>query len=654
MGVVPDDDNRDGIALTGETETLPEYIKGTPPSIERLRRRFDEARAGGDYRAQRKKARAYYDGPGQLDGIRDELRRRGQPLIYTNRIRPAVNGVLGVLEAGRRDPRAIPRNPGPKQDNPNAQGGDDDAADVCTKTLRYINDEAKFNDTQMDVADNFFVEGCGAVIVEMVDDKVVPTQIRWEEFYWDKYARRANLKDARFMGIAKWKDAAEITETWRVRIDDIGDPMRPQDAGIFSDGFEDRGDENSGWVDSRRRRCMLVEEYAIEDGEWKRIVYIAAGVLEYGPSPYLDDKRRPCCPIEAVCCYVDQRNQPYGIVDDMMPVQDEVNASRSRAQHLMNSRQVQFDPRSGADPTASETARQEAVRADGVLPAGWTVLSSADMTQFNLGRMQEAKAEIERMGPTPAVLGRQEGASQSGRARLVSQQAGLTELARPMGRLHGWVLRCYEQMWNRARQFWTDPMWVRVTDDVKGPEFLKVNEPVLGMVMQAQQLPDGSVVQVPTMGVVEVKNRLAELDMDIILDQDEDTASLQQEVWGEIVQMVGQAGGIQVVFDPAFELMIEASPLADKRRILELIKKAREVREQSQITQMQGQIAQLTQALEAKQATDAAVSASTVERNQAAAMKDTAAAHKTAVDADKGQAELLAGMGMDPAAALLD
>lgn len=653
--ILPEDHNHDGIALTGATQTLPEYIKGTPPSIDKLRRRFDEARSDGDAtRVKQQRDRDYYDGPGQLDAIRSELRKRGQPEIYTNRIRPAVNGVLGVLEAGRRDPRGVPRNP-----------DDDDAADVCTKTLRYINDESKFNDTQMDVAENFFVEGTGAALVEVIDGKIVPTQIRWEEFYYDKFSRRADLKDARFMGIAKWKDAAEITETWRIRIEDIGDPMRPQDAGMFGTGFEDRGDGSIGWIDSRRRRCLLVEEYAIEDGQWMRIVYIAAGVLEYGPSPYLDGKGRPCNPIEAVSCYIDRNNARYGIVRDMIPLADEINSSRSRAQHLMNSRQVQIAP--GQEGMAAmvdaDEVRREAVRADGVIPMGWQVLSTAEMTNANILRMQEAKSEIERMGPTPAVLGRQEGASQSGRARLVSQQAGLTELARPLGRLHGWVLRVYEQMWNRARQYWTDPMWIRVTDEVKGPEFLKVNEPVMGQVMQPVAGPDGQPqidpatgqpMMMPGIGQVSTKNRLAELDMDIILDQDEDTASLQQEVWGEIVQMVGQAGGIQMVFSPEFELMIEASPLADKRRILELIKAAREEKDQNVIAQMQQQIQQLTQQLQAKQETSQAEVAANVEHKQAQTLHANAQAHKAAVSADTEQAQLFAGLGLDPLAALAD
>lgn len=634
------DENRDGIVISGETQTLPDYIKGTPPRIEELRRRSEGAR--DDPRGRRsksKKAREYYDGPGQLTSeVRQTLRLRAQPPIYTNRIRPAVNGVLGVLEQARSDPQAYPRNP-----------GDQDAADVVTKVLRFIADQSDFANVKLDVADNHFVEGAGAVIVEMDGDDIVPTQIRWEEFYYDPYSRRHDFSDARFMGIAKWMDADAIRRRWPERIREIGDPLSPSES-IFSETFEDRGDQGLGWINSKRRRVLLCEEYALDDGEWKRIVYVAAGVLEYGPSPYNDEKGRPTNPIEATSCYVDLDNGRYGIVDDMMPIQDEINASRSRSLHLMNSRQVQYDPQMNGNPADADLARAEAAKADGVLPYGWSLIPTNDMTQANILRNQEAKGEIERMGPTPAVLGRQEGASQSGRARLVSQQAGLTELARPIGRLSNWELRVYRQMWCRARQFKTDPWFIRITDDTRAPEFVQVNEPIMGPVMQPMASPDGQPMIDPltgkpamqqAMGVTGYNNRLAELDVDIILDTVQDTATLAQEVWAELVQLVGQAGGLEAVYTPAFELMIEASPIPDKTRVIELIKKGRNEQQQNQVVALTQQVQQLTQALQEKQQTTAEQSQADTMHKAAQANLANAKAQQTQVETEKSALDAL-------------
>lgn len=577
LAAITVDDNRDGIALTGEQDTAPKNLLARAPSIERLRQRFDSARNGAEPNAIKCQTdRDYYDGPKQLNSeVRTILANRRQPPIYTNRVRPAVNGVLGVLEAGRMDPRCYPRNP-----------GDEQASDVATKVLRFIADESRFEDTQIDVAENFLIEGTGAVIIEMDGDRIVPTQIRWEEFYWDPYSRRADFKDARYMGIAKWKDADEIRARYDVRINELGDPMKPQGVGL---GQFDETAGNRAWIDNRRRRVMLVEEYAIEDGQWMRLVYIAAGVLEYDVSPWLDDKGRPCNPIEAASCYVNRDNERYGMVRDMIPIQDEVNASRSRSLHLMNSRQVQEVQLGSGSGTDSATVREEAAKADGVIPSGWQIVSTSEQTQANLLRMQEAKAEIERMGPTPAVLGRQEGASQSGRARLVSQQAGLTELARPMGRLTSWSLRVYEQCWWRARQFWTAPKWIRITDDPRTMAFLQVNEPVVDeqgnpvpdvdprtgqAKMQPVAGPDGQPIVDPGTGqpamqpVQKVNNRLAELEMDIIIDQVPDTANLQQEVWKDLLELSKSVP----IGTPQWMIALEMSPIADKDRVIEKIK----------------------------------------------------------------------------------
>jgi hypothetical protein len=367
---------------------------------------------------------------------------------------------------------------------------------------------------------------------------------------------------------------------------------------------------------------MLIEEYAVERGEWKRIVYIAAGVLEYGPSPYLEfvegGGQRPCNPIVAQSCYVDKENARYGTVRDMICIQDEINASRSRSLHLMNSRQIQCTDIS-APPVDADTVRQEASKADGVIPMGWQKVDTSEMTQANMLRMQEAKAEIERMGPVPAIVGRAVAESSSGRSKQISQQAGMTELARPLGRLAGWELRCYVQMWFRAKQFWTTEKWVRITDNVRTPEFLKVNEPVtlnkalqaamggdkeaiaaLGQIIPPEALQAASQGDPQAVALIQqyatvngdmqvmVKNRLAEMDVDIILDTVPDTATLEEETWSDLRELAQAFVAMgKDIFSPEFELFIEMSPLQDKARILEKLKKFREESQQGQADQQQ-------------------------------------------------------------------
>lgn len=556
--------------ISGNADTIPQAFAQTPPDISRLRKMFDDARdlTNAD-RVLSQRDRDYYDGPEQLNSdVRRTLKARGQPAIYTNRIRPAIDGMLGVLEGGQVDPRAYPRNP-----------ADQDASDVATKALRYIADASRFAQTKLDCAENFLIEGTAAAIFEWDGRQITVTQIRWEEFFFDPYSRRPDFKDARYLGVAKWMDLSVLRGIYPERIAAMGDPLTSGSSAL-DNTWQDRPDNALAWVDRQRERLMVVELYHNEGGQWFRCVYCAAGVLEYDVSPYRNTiTGETRCPIEAESCYVDRNNRRYGRVRDMVPIQDEINARRSRLLHLANSRQLQqSDP--AAAPVDPRTARSEAARADGVIPAGWQIVPTADIASGQQLLLAESKSELERMGPTPAVLGRQEGASQSGRARLVLQQAGMTELARPLGRIEDWENRGYRQMWMLAQQYWTGPTWIRVTDNQKAPEFLQINEvvtdeagrpvpqidPRTGMpAMQLQQGPDGQPVAVP---VPMIRNRIAELDMDIIVDSVPDTANLAQEVWADLLELA--RSGIPIG-SPQFMIAVEMSPLPNKAEIIERV-----------------------------------------------------------------------------------
>lgn len=552
------------------------------PELTDLRKMFDESRAQlDDPRKAQEKDRDYYDGPEQLNSdVRAVLKMRGQPEIYTNRVRPAIDGILGVLEGSRVDPRCYPRNP-----------TDDNAADVATKTLRFIADKARFDETKLDCAETFLIEGECAAIIEGDAEDVTVKQIRWEEFFFDPRSRRPDFKDAAYLGFAKWISMDTVAGMFSEKWAEFGSSV---ENGVgASETWGDRPFDMSQWVDRKQRRVLIVTLFHVRGGEWMRCVYCSAGVLEYGPTGYADDKGRSLCPIEAASCYVDKKNRRYGRVRDMVPIQDEINARRSRLLHLANSRQIQ-EIAQGAAMVDAETARAEASRSDGVIPTGWQLVPTADLASGQAMLMQESKSEIDRMGPTPAVLGRSEGSSQSGRSRMVLQQAGMTELARPLGRFSEWENRVYRQMFWRAKQFWQAPMWIRVTDDLKAPEFIQVNEPVMGQVMQQMQAPDGSVIQVPGIGPVGAKNRLADLDMDIIVETVPEQANLQSEVFGEMIELV--RGGIDP-FSPHFELLIEMSPLADKARILERVKGHREKQAEAAQAQQQAQQVEMEAAM---------------------------------------------------------
>ncbi len=83
------------------------------PDLAKLKKRFDTSR--DDMEETRKlsdAARDYFDSKQLTAAQRRVLRLRKQPDVVVNRVRRAVEGILGVVEQGKSDPRAYMRNPG--------------------------------------------------------------------------------------------------------------------------------------------------------------------------------------------------------------------------------------------------------------------------------------------------------------------------------------------------------------------------------------------------------------------------------------------------------------------------------------------------------------------------------------------------------------
>lgn len=543
------------------------------PNIITLRKMFDNARDLTSLaRDDQQLDQDYYDGPAQLKSeVRDILKARAQPPIIDNRIAPAIDGILGVMENGKTDPRAYPRNP-----------QDQNSADICTKTLRYIADRTRWQQSKMDAAEDYLKQGLCAAIVEWDGNDIAVAQIRWETFFYDPTSRRPDFKDAKYLGVAKWMHADEVKShpEWGERASQLGD-LTQADANAVEETWQDRPEDQMRWSDRRHTRVLVVEMYYKHGSDWLRCVFCGAGWLEFGKSPYvnvLTGETR--CPIEAQSFKVDRHNNRYGPIRNMRPMQDEVNARRSRGLHLLNSRQVQQTDMN-APPVDAAAVRAEAAKADGVIPMGWQAVSASDMAAGNLNMLTEAKDSLSRMVPVAIAQDLREGSASSGRARQVAQQAGLTQFGRGFGRFDDFEQRIYKQMWMAAQQFWTDPMYIRVTDNPRATEFLQINEPVMGMVMQPQPVMDemGQPVvdpttgqpatqMMPAVGQVDSKNRIAAMDMDIIIQTTPDTATLEHETFEALMGLV--QSGVDPM-SPVFTIMLEMAPIADKARVLERI-----------------------------------------------------------------------------------
>lgn len=497
----------------------------------------------------------FYHGDQLTSEQKEALARRKQPDVVFNRVRPAVNGTLGVVAQTSVAPRAFGRNP-----------QDEQSADLASKALRYIADKVVFDAIKIECTKDYLVPGTMALLVGADEDgNVTADQIRWEEFFYDPRSRRADLADARYMGVAKWTYADTVKHAYPDKVTDI-EMLLGGDFGLDS-AFEDRPrDVATNWVDKRSARIMLVELYH-NDGGWKRCVFTGGAVLEIGASPYLDAKRRPTNPIIAQSCYVDPDNDRYGIVRDMRGPQQEINRRRQKLLHILNSQQVQSIPQQQdiAPLADADTIRAEAARPDGVLPAGWQPVQRSDMATGQFQLLVESKNELERMGPNPAMLGRQ-GADTSGRALSLRQQAGMTEQAVVFGGMEAWELRVYRAFWERARQFWTAPDWIRVTDDQGAAQFIGINQPIHGEAYIGIDPATGrAAIMRPVLGY---ENPLAEMDVDIIIETTQDSATLQHEQFLALLDLARSGVAIPPM------ILLEASSIPNKQAIIEKLKSA--------------------------------------------------------------------------------
>lgn len=595
-----------------------------------LKRMVDEFRDGTEIgRAQSEKCRRYYDGE-QLDGPKTlALRRARQPRVIRNEIKPAINGLLGILQQAKVDPRAWPRNP----DN-------EEQADVASKALRYVADVNRFHKTKIDVAENHLIEGVAAAIVE-ADEKTgaVIHRIRYDEIIYDPRSREANFSDALFKGVGKWLYEQDVQRMYPHLAEDIGASFETgwgADLGLGT-MYEDKPDSvggNSYWMDRKKRRLFIVELYHRED-QWMRTVFYVGGVLEQDVSPYLDDDQEPICPIVMGSCFIDRDNQRYGLVASMLSPQDELNAYTSRALHLANHRQLQVSDPNFPPEVDSKVASQEAAKADGVIPLGYTAVPTNDMLQSISLMMADARQALVRQAPTPAVLADASGSNESGRSRLVLQQAGMTEIARALGRLEDWENEIYRQAWLRLKQFKTEPWWIRITGDEGKPDFAGVNMPA-----DAQGQPiDPRMAQMMQMQGIQppqITNKLADMDVDIEVETVPDTANLQAEQFESIAPLLPQIAEAYGAAK-ALELALALSSIPDKGRIKSILDSEKDDPQAQQMAQMQQQIQQMQVELGMKQAqADLAKTESEVALNVARAKSEEAG---VVIDAAKMQQE---------------
>ena len=604
-------------------EIIAEVEAPKPPITEdRMRRYFRESSdATAKYDRLRREEAGYYHNKQIPDEVKAKWNQRGQPLVWTNKVQPAISGILGIYDAAQTDPQCQPRSPA--QQN---------SADLATKILRYLNDCADIRTKKATISKDFFVYGtCAAIVGEGAYDgcsDIDVRAIRWQEFFYDPASREHDFSDATYMGICKWLDAQEVRKLFPERYEALGNPFDSNSSGWHNS----KGDEHDMWLDHERRRIRVIELYYRDDDlEWQRVTFCEAGYLSFAPSPYRDDKGRSLCPILAASYEVDpETRERYGPIATMRPLQDEFNARRAVLLNESQNHRIR-QVEENVDPKSKAIAQAEAPKANGVIPFGWDMVSVPDIAQGQAALLQQTQADLDRLAPTPAILGRMQG-QDSGRARQILQQAGYTEWARAFWYLEKLEERINRHLWFAAKQFMTAPQWIRATGEAEAAEFHEVNVPV-GVkhvpkidpaTKQPMVDPATGMPMFDTQPVLE--KSIAQMDVDIILDTVPDTVTIQQEVNAQILQYAEGLGIRPTTYE--FRAVLEMFLTVDKTRQLEkwdaMFAKSQE--QNAAQMQMQQQMMQMQQQLEAT-------------KIQTKAAKDSAQAHKAEAEANRTEFE---------------
>lgn len=538
---------------------------------------FEEAEeATREAREKAERDRDYYDEKQWTSAEKATLEKRGQPAITYNRIKRKVNAMLGLEKQTRKDPKAFPRNP-----------QDAKAADAVTDALRYVCEDSRWDDKRSLAAKELAIEGTGIIMVGFKQHKGgLDPEIRrvaWDRFYHDPHSSEFDFSDASYMGVVIWMDYEKAVRKFPEAKDILTATWM---SGRTTETYDDKP-KNHLWSDYKRRRVRICEHYYNEGDGWKFCLFTKGGfIIEPQASPYMDDEGKPECPLKAVSLYVDRDNNRYGEVRTMIGAQDEINHRRSRALHLINQRQVRISPTLGLD---AEAVRRELSKPNGVLVGDMgevEILPTNDMAAANLNLLQEAKAEIDLQGPNAALGGKNE-AAMSGRALLAQQQGGMVELATYLDTIRVLSIQVYRSVWGRVRQAWNEERWIRVTDNENNLKFVGLNRPVTAIQDMAQELgitkenlpqmqqqaPEvvqelQMIAQSPmAQQVVRIENNVAELDVDILVDEGIDTPTIAAEEFDAMLKLAGT--GV-VAFPP--DVLIEASSLRNKEKLLDMLK----------------------------------------------------------------------------------
>lgn len=524
-----------------QPEAAPEQPSRLLP-VSRLKEQLNSYRSAKvEENREAQEADAYYHDAQLSEEHLAVYKKRGQPPIVFNREKRKINTVVGILEKARQDPKAYPNKPSP---------GAEDGAELATKVVRHLIGWDWQNRTVQLARRGAVRAIAGVEIVISANAEGNPDieldDVDQRDFFYDPRSQRANFSDARFLGTERWVDIDEARDKWR-------DSSEALDAFIERQpGNWDKSDtrQTTNWYNKSEKQVRIVDHWYKRGTTWFYCIYVGDVVLEEGESPFIGAKHRSDHKFAMYSCEVDHDGDRYAFHRTLKGPQDEINFRRSKAIHALNTRRIEAEKGAYDDP---DKARLEAAKPDGFLERNpgfdAQVVTNEFDVEGNVNMLTEAKNEIDNYGPNPALIGTTIDAA-SGKAIQLLQAAGIAELGTYIIAFKHWKLEVYRKLWFAAQTFWTAEQWIRYTDQEGMAQFIQLNG-----------------WELDQWGQPVIINSLAQLDVDIVLDEGDDVVSATEDTFDIIVDMAGK--GMQI--PPEIVIELSRLPSTVKKRVMAML-----------------------------------------------------------------------------------
>ncbi len=455
---------------------------------------------------EQKNSRRYYHGAQLTAEQLRVLQARHQPVQIWNRVGRKINGIVGVVERMRCDPKAEGRNP-----------KSEEGAQIATESIRSVLDGSQFkNSLNHWCLLQTAIDGIGGVqcVLKKGDKGDPDVGVHWvigDEYFYDPRSYRFDFKDVRYEGIAKWMDLDAAIE------------MFPEKAELIEGLFQGDSDLTTNsdreikWIISTTRRLRMVEHWYKHKGRWCWAFYVGNVLFDQGVSPFFDETSNSASSFEMFCAAIDQDGDRYSFVRTFKGPQDALNQGKSKTLALANSRRI-IAEKGAVDDV--EIARREAARHDGFLELNPGKEFKVDDTKPDVAIFSaltdDAKAELDGFANsnlaaamTPGSMG-----NISGKAIELLRQPGMAELG-PFVLAHRmFKINLYRKIWSSVQRHWTAERWIRVNSNEKLAQFIQLNG-----------------VDLDQWGRPVMVNAVGALDVDIALDEGPDIVSMMQETY---------------------------------------------------------------------------------------------------------------------------